>query len=105
MSMRMLTAALALVAMVVVPVAMDGAESDSTNYILDVVALDTNGGGDASSTNYSIRLTIGQSVIGETNSAGYSAELGLWHAMESDDPIFADDFESGDTSAWSSSVP
>ena len=52
---------------------------DSTNYRLDwFTPLTGGGGGPASSTNYAVNLTIGQSVIGTSDSTGYNACLGYW---------------------------
>jgi len=52
----------------------------STNYRLDwFTPLTSGGGGAASSTNYAINLTIGQTAIGGLSSANYAAGLGYWY--------------------------
>jgi hypothetical protein len=54
----------------------------STNYRLDwFTPLTTNGGGRATSANYAINLTIGQTVRGASNSASYQAGLGYWYGV------------------------
>jgi hypothetical protein len=51
----------------------------STNYRLDwFTPLTGGGGGAASSTNYAVNLTVGQSGIGASDSTDYSACLGYW---------------------------
>lgn len=39
------------------------------------------GGGKASSANYAINFTIGQSVIGPSTSPGYASSLGYWYGL------------------------
>lgn len=52
----------------------------STNYRLDwYVPLTGGGGGAATSTNYAINFTVGQSAIGGSSSANYAAGLGYWY--------------------------
>ena len=54
----------------------------SANYSLDwMVPLTSAGGGHAASTNYSINYTVGQSVIGESNSTSYATNLGFWQTF------------------------
>jgi hypothetical protein len=54
----------------------------STNYQLDwFTPLTSGGGGAASSTNYAVNFTIGQSAIGAANSATYNAGLGFWRGV------------------------
>ena len=50
----------------------------SDNYRLDWFIPLTGGGGAASSTNYAIHLTVGQTAIGASSSTGYGACLGYW---------------------------
>jgi hypothetical protein len=51
----------------------------STNYRLDwFTPLTSGGGGSASSTNYAVNLTVGQTVIGASSSTSYEACLGYW---------------------------
>ncbi len=52
---------------------------DSENYRLDWFTPATGGGGGpASSTNYAVNLTIGQSAIGTSDSTNYGGCLGYW---------------------------
>ena len=56
----------------------------STNYRLDwFTPLTGGGGGAASSTNYGINLTVGQSAIGGSSSTNYAAGLGYWYGIGS----------------------
>lgn len=51
----------------------------SANYQLDwFTPLTSGGGGPASSAQYAADLTIGQTVIGQADSANYQAGLGYW---------------------------
>jgi hypothetical protein len=55
----------------------------STNYRLDwFTPLTGGGGGPASSTNYAVNFTVGQSAIGFSASDNYSAGLGYWYGIE-----------------------
>jgi hypothetical protein len=52
---------------------------DSASYRLDWFApLTSSGGGAARSTNYAVHLTVGQTVVGASESASYAACLGYW---------------------------
>jgi hypothetical protein len=52
----------------------------SANYHLDWFApLTSGGGGAASSANYAVNLTIGQSATGASSSANYEVGLGYWY--------------------------
>jgi len=52
----------------------------STNYRLDwFTPLTSGGGGAASSPNYAINFTVGQSAIGASSSASYNVGLGYWY--------------------------
>jgi hypothetical protein len=52
----------------------------STSYRLDwFTPLTSSGGGASSSTNYSVNITIGQSVIGVASSTNYQIGLGFWY--------------------------
>jgi len=54
----------------------------STNYRLDwFVPLTSGGGGRATSTNYAVNLTVGQSAIGASSSTNYRACLGYWYGI------------------------
>ena len=51
----------------------------SDNYKLDwFVPLTASGGGAASSEHYAIRFTVGQTVIGTSDSSRYECSLGYW---------------------------
>jgi hypothetical protein len=51
----------------------------SDNYRLDWFApLTSSGGGEASSSNYIVNLTVGQSAIGVSASTNYRGCLGYW---------------------------
>jgi hypothetical protein len=52
----------------------------SANYRLDwFTPLTGGGGGPASSANYAINVTVGQSVIGASSSTNYQVGLGYWY--------------------------
>ena len=52
---------------------------DSDNYRLDwFTPLTGGGGGAASSTNYAVNLTVGQSAIGASSGTDYEGCLGYW---------------------------
>ncbi len=54
----------------------------SANYRLDwYVLLTGGGGGPASSTNYQVNLTIGQTARGLSTSTNYQARLGYWYGL------------------------
>ncbi|MGD2178948.1 MAG: hypothetical protein PVG71_14135 [Anaerolineae bacterium] len=50
----------------------------SDNYRLDWFTPLTGSGGSASSTNYAVNLTVGQSAIGASASTSYGTCLGYW---------------------------
>lgn len=55
----------------------------SANYRIDwFTPLTSGGGGPASSAHYAANLTIGQTVVGQADSANYQAGLGYWYGME-----------------------
>jgi len=54
----------------------------SAAYRLDwLVPLTGGGGGPASSTNYKVNLTVGQTAIGASSSTNYKASLGYWYGI------------------------
>jgi hypothetical protein len=53
---------------------------ESTNYQLAWFTPLTGSGGKASSTNYAVDFTVGQSAIGTASSTSYGACLGYWCA-------------------------
>jgi len=53
---------------------------DSDHYRLDwFTPLTSAGGGAASSTNYAVNLTVGQSAIGASSSTNHGGCLGYWY--------------------------
>jgi len=53
--------------------------AESTGYKLDWFTLMTSSGGDRmASTQYTLRVTLGQTAIGGMDSASYGACLGYW---------------------------
>jgi hypothetical protein len=59
----------------------DARAMSSSNYRLDwFTPLTTGGGGISSSTNYTVNITIGQSVIGSASSAEYKIGIGYWYS-------------------------
>ncbi len=60
----------------------------STNYRLDWSTALTGGGGTASSTDYAINFTVGQSAIGASASTNYKAGLGYWYGAAGGYKIF-----------------
>lgn len=54
----------------------------STNFSLDwMIPLTSGGGGDATSTHYSIAYSVGQTVVGEQTSTHYTTRLGFWQVF------------------------
>ncbi len=51
----------------------------SANYRLDWFTALTGSGGSSSSAHYAVNLTVGQTVIGPSTSAGYHVGLGYWY--------------------------
>jgi hypothetical protein len=52
---------------------------ESDNYALEwFTPLTSSGGGSASSDNYAINFTVGQTVIGASDSTSYDGCLGYW---------------------------
>lgn len=51
----------------------------STNYAIDWMVPLTGGGGPASSENYALNLTVGQTASRSSESASYQAGLGYWY--------------------------
>ena len=68
---------LALAALLLLTGSVLAMESD--NYRLDwFTPLTGGGGGPASSTNYAVNLTVGQSAIGTSDGTDYKGCLGYW---------------------------
>ena len=54
----------------------------SSGYALDwYVPVTGGGGGEASSANYAVNFTVGQSVTGPSSSTSYSSALGYWYGV------------------------
>lgn len=51
----------------------------SPSYVIDWIVPLSGGGGSASSPNYAVNLTIGQTVTGLSGSANFQAGWGFWH--------------------------
>ena len=73
-----------LVTIVCLVVAVSSALAmSSTNFGLDwFVPLTNGGGGVVKSTNCSVDLTVGQTVIGDTTSDNFKTRLGYWHCED-----------------------
>jgi len=51
----------------------------SANYTLDwLVPLTGGSGGQASSTNYAVNFTVGQTVADDSSSTNYAVHMGFW---------------------------
>ena len=52
---------------------------NSANFAIDwMIPLTSGGGGAAASSNYAIQYSVGQSVIGESDSTNYGTNMGFW---------------------------
>jgi hypothetical protein len=61
----------------------------SDNFGLDwFTPLTGGGGGEASSTNYAVNLTIGQTASGTSSSASYGSCLGYWCGATTEHRIY-----------------
>ncbi len=61
----------------------------STNYRLDWFApLTTAGGGPASSANYAVNFSIGQTAVGSATSSNYAAALGYWPGTQNQYKVY-----------------
>ena len=70
------------VALLVLLMAGNVLAMSSSGYVLDwYVPVTGAGGGEASSANYAVNFTVGQSVIGTSSSASYSSTLGYWYSL------------------------
>ena len=78
---KLVTIALVLVCCLLLAGAVQA--MSSANYALRwFTPLTGGGGGVAASAHYGVNLTVGQTAIGATNSAGYGAGLGYWYGMQ-----------------------
>ena len=74
--------ALLVIALFVLLLAGNVLAMSSSGYALDwYVPVTGGGGGEASSANYVVNFTVGQSVIGTSSSASYSTGLGYWYGI------------------------
>jgi hypothetical protein len=53
----------------------------SPNYAIDWMYPLSGGGGNSSSTHYTIQLTIGQTAIGSSENASFQAGIGFWYGL------------------------
>ena len=54
----------------------------SENYRLDwLIPLTSGGGGEGASEHYAVNYSVGQTVIGESSSASYTARTGFWQVF------------------------
>jgi hypothetical protein len=75
---RRVAVLLALIAILIL--AGSAIAMSSTNYRLDwFIPMTGGGGGLASSANYAVNVTVGQSVIGASSSTNYQDGLGYWY--------------------------
>ncbi len=82
------TIALVLVALILLLLLpSSGRAMNSANYRLDWFAPMTGTGGASSSPNFSLNLTVGQTVTGQEASPGYAMNLGFWQEW-SGGPLF-----------------
>ena len=52
---------------------------NSANFAIDwMIPLTSGGGGAAASSNYAIQYSVGQSVVGESDSTNYATNMGFW---------------------------
>ena len=76
---------LLLVVIVLLLVTGSALAMSSENYRLDwFTPLTGAGGGMASSTNYAVNFTVGQTVIGASSSENYGSGLGYWYGLLSE---------------------
>ena len=74
--------ALLIVALLALLLAVNVLAMSSSGYVLDwYVPVTGGGGGEASSANYAVNFTVGQSVIGPSSSASFSSALGYWYGL------------------------
>ena len=80
--MRRMRIALLLAALVGILLVSSGLAMNSANYALDwMIPLTSGGGGAAASSNYAIQYSVGQSVIGESDSTNYATNMGFWQTF------------------------
>jgi len=62
---------------------------ESANYKLEwFTPLTSSGGGAANSDHYAVNFTVGQSVVGASDSTGYAGCLGYWCGAAAEYRIF-----------------
>lgn len=72
---------IALIMLIAFVLAQSVLAMSSANYRLDWFVPLTGSGGPASSTNYAVNVTMGQTVVGASSSTNYKAGLGYWYGV------------------------
>jgi hypothetical protein len=80
MKLKVLLSVLLLLLLMVVLV-QSAAAMVSTNYRVEWFVPLSGGGGAASSTNYMVNITVGQTAIGSSTSTNYTTGMGFWSAV------------------------
>ena len=75
---RSTTALVLLALLLLLTLPSSGRAMNSANYRLDWYSPMTGVGGTSSSPNFSLSLTVGQSVTGRQASPGFAVNLGFW---------------------------
>ncbi len=71
--------AILLILLFLLIVATGAQAMNSANFAIDwMIPLTSGGGGAAASSNYAIQYSVGQSVIGESDSTNYATNMGFW---------------------------
>lgn len=71
-----------LLLLLAVSLALGAVAMTSSNYRLDwYTPATSNGGGPIASSNYAVNFTVGQTVIGQSASSNYRADLGYWYGL------------------------
>ncbi len=76
-------ATLVLLVLLLLLLTSSGRAMNSSQYRLDWFAPMTGTGGASSSPNFSLSLTVGQTVTGAQGSPGYAMNLGFWQNWSS----------------------
>ena len=77
---------LALIACLII--ALSTHAMSSPNYAVDWMVPLSGGGGAASSTDYAINMTVGQTAIGKASSPSYAAQMGYWYGIAREQLVF-----------------
>ena len=82
----LIAVALVLICLAAATIAVHAGQS--TNYHLDwFTPLTSGGGGPASSANYAVNITLGQTVSKASASTNYPASLGYWAGVPPNFPV------------------